>query len=138
MQTACSRIKKNRRISLIQESGLAQYSRLRQPGLQLLVMIIGVFYTLAVLEVDPGETGDRFGDVFDTYVHSKPLGTPKPVTVIQERKGESIAAVVRPVKPLIASPACWSIIPSLPLLALYIYRRHKHRPLHMLNAVWRL
>jgi hypothetical protein len=123
---------------LIQESGLAQYSRLRQPGLQLLVMIIGVFFMVAVLEVDPGETGDSFGDVFDTYVHSKSLGTPNPVTVIQARKGKPMAAVAKPVKPWIASPACWSIIPSLPLLAFDQHRRHLGRPLHVLNAVWRL
>ncbi|QHV96595.1 hypothetical protein [Spirosoma endbachense] len=138
MQTACSRFEKNRRISLIQESGLTQYSHLRQFGLRLLVVTIGIFYTLAVLEVDPGETGDSFGDVFDTYVHSKPLGTSNTVTVIQERKGESVATAVRPVKPLIASPAGWLIFPSLPLLAFYRHRRHKHRPLHVLNAVWRL
>ncbi|QIP16840.1 hypothetical protein G8759_31465 [Spirosoma aureum] len=138
MQTACSRLKKNRRISLIQESGVVQYSRLRQLGLQLLVMFIGVFYSLAVLEVDPGETGDGFGDVFDTYVHSKPLGNPNPVTVIHDRDGEQLAIVVQPVKPLITFSASWSIIPSLPLLAFYIHRRHKRRPLHVLNAVWRL
>ncbi|NEU70183.1 hypothetical protein GK091_25120 [Spirosoma agri] len=31
---------------------------------------------MAVLEVDPGETGDSFGDTFDTYLHSQPLHGP--------------------------------------------------------------
>ena len=42
-------------------------------GLPLLVV---VFYLMAAFEIDPGQLGDGFGDVYDTYLPAQSTTTP--------------------------------------------------------------
>ncbi|WP_138502456.1 hypothetical protein [Spirosoma lacussanchae] len=42
------------------------YSKLSSQSIW--ILLIGFFYAMAVLEVDPGDLGDDFGDVYDTHL----------------------------------------------------------------------
>jgi hypothetical protein len=53
-------------------------------GLSVLSLAVALFYLMAALEIDPGNLGDDFGDVYDTYLAAHSVETPahQPVAVI--------------------------------------------------------
>ncbi|MBD2702299.1 hypothetical protein IC229_16725 [Spirosoma sp. BT702] len=109
----------------------------RQLAIQLTVILVGLFYTCSALELDLGETGDGFGDVYDTYVPSTPVQTPKPTESVYRKIKPAQAVIVSDKHPLVCSVE-WSFALVLVPLALYIYKPPKRRRLQVLHAIWRL
>ncbi|WP_461084785.1 hypothetical protein [Spirosoma flavus] len=109
----------------------------RQVRIQLTVLLVSLLYTCAVLEFDMGDTGDRFGDVYDTYVHSVPVQSPKPTESVY-RKIRSAQQAIVPYKRPIALSVGMSFVLTLPSVALFSYNLSKRRRLQVMLAVWRL
>ncbi|WP_460973022.1 hypothetical protein [Spirosoma migulaei] len=101
------------------------------------VFWIGLFFSCAVLEIDLGDMGDEFGDVYDTYVHTTPVQSPTP-TVIDYRLILPAALASTPYK----HPLVWAVDPllvlTLPIFAFFLHRRLKRRRRQVLHAVWQL
>ncbi|GAB3997072.1 hypothetical protein GCM10028807_41270 [Spirosoma daeguense] len=113
---------------------------IRQITIQLTAVLVGMFFMSAVLEVDLGETGDSFGDVYDTYMHSAPVQTPKP-TMGACGKFLPAQPIITPYKRPLSLSVNWAFVLALAPLAMYVCREHRppkgKRPQVML-AVWRL
>lgn len=106
---------------------------IRQLGLRLFVLGICFVYALAVLETDPADVGDTFGDVYDTYVASPPLHIPEPVTFSYQWNNTPLSAGIH----LPQFPKC--VYKRKPI-SVYYSRLvlHRLRRLHLLHDVWRL
>ena len=126
-----------RTISLNQIAIVVGWSR--QLTIQLMVLLVGIFYTCAVLEVDLGETGDSFGDVFDSYVPSTPIQAPKTTAVVYRDK-----LPVAPITDLYKRPLLLGLsvdavfLVALAPVAFFVYKPFKRRPLQVLHAIWQL
>ncbi|WP_420148114.1 hypothetical protein [Spirosoma sp.] len=105
--------------------------------IQLTALLVSLFYLFAVLEVDLGETGDSFGDVYDTYILSEPTQSPKSTVVIY-RDILPASPVISFNQQLPSLPVNWSFVLALFPLFFYGYRPPKYRHLHLLHAIWRL
>lgn len=59
-------------------------SRLRaiNTGLSIIPLVVAIFYLMAAFEVDPGDLGDSFGDVYDTYVTAQSVDAPSHQLVV--------------------------------------------------------
>lgn len=102
------------------------------------IFLVGLFYTCAVVEVDLGEIGDCFGDVYDTYVLATPTQSPKPALVVC-REIFPAPLVLTSQERSLALSANWSIVLALcPLMIYGGYRPPRYKPLYLLNAIWRL
>jgi hypothetical protein len=99
-----------------------------------LVGLLGLFYALAALEVDPGELGDTFGDTYDTYLHqlspksTVPLPAPSP-DVLGELEPFSLKIVLPHYDGLPGR------LVSFPLSSSALPRRRRW---HLLCCVWQI
>jgi hypothetical protein len=109
----------------------------RQLLIQLTVLFVGLLYSCAVLEVDLGEAGDSFGDVYDTYVTCKRVESPKPAEAVYREILPANLVIESYQRPLALSVDGLFLLALAPL-ALYAYRRPKRRRLQVLHAIWRL
>lgn len=110
----------------------------RQLIIQLTTVLVSLFYTCAVLELDLGETGDSFGDVFDTYVLSKTVQSPKPTENLSRTILPGLAVIAPNYRPICLS-LDWSIVLALPVLAFHVNKKLlTHRRLQAMYAIWRL
>lgn len=106
--------------------------------IQLTTVLVSLFYTCAVLELDLGEIGDSFGDVFDTYVLSKPVQSPKPIENVSRIILPGLA-VFDPNNRPISFSLEWSIVLVLPVLTFYTNKNPlNHRCLQAMYAIWRI
>ncbi|GAB4053037.1 hypothetical protein [Spirosoma litoris] len=121
--------------SLQMRGGLFSWSR--QVMVQFTVLLVGLFYMCAVLEVDLGNTEDSFGDVYDTYVFSTPVQAPKLSSGVY-RKILPAQAVGTPDKRPIVFSVDWSFVFALVPLAFYVDKPIKRRCLQVVHAIWRL
>ncbi|GAB3939767.1 hypothetical protein GCM10028805_00670 [Spirosoma harenae] len=110
---------------------------IRQVMIQFTALIVAIFYTCAALEIDLGETGDTFGDVYDTYVLSTSLQSPKPA-VVDYRKIQAVAPPIALPKTPLALPAAGLLALVLAPLPFYTYKCLKRRRLQVLHDIWRL
>jgi len=94
------------------------------------VLLIGLFYAMAVLEVDPGDLGDDFGDVYDTHL-----------SVTSEKALKVIPAFFPAPS---ASDQAFSFVHRLPLRLVRVvhnpYQQHlaPARRIYLHYAVWRI
>lgn len=108
----------------------------RQVAVQLTILLVGILYSCAALEIDLGETGDNFGDIYDTYVPSATVQLPIAREGIY-RKILPAQVVIAPSKPPRILSIDWPFVLILTPLALYGHSL-KRRRLHVLHAIWQL
>lgn len=138
-------LKANKRV--YQENSVYQFAQLRQDmifigrirrwGSQLAILLIGILYACAVLEVDLGDINDTFGDVYDTYVPGSAVKSPK-VTVAIDQQISLASPPIGPSNNLLLARINWLVILVLPRLAFYLHGPSKYRRLQALHAVWRI
>ncbi|WP_139361640.1 hypothetical protein [Spirosoma sp. 209] len=94
------------------------------------VLLIGLFYAMAVLEVDPGDLGDDFGDTYDTHL-----------SVTSEKSLEVLPAFFPAPS---ASDQSFGFVRRLPLRLVrvvhnpYQQRLAPARRIYLRHAVWRI
>lgn len=109
----------------------------RQVAIQLTVFLVSLFYGCAVLEIDLGETGDSFGDAYDTYVLGTSVRSPQSTAGVK-RKILPAQAVIAPINRPVALSVDWSFVFALAPLAFFIDKPPKRRRLQVMHAIWRL
>jgi hypothetical protein len=110
---------------------------IRQWGIRLTVLLIGLFYTCAVLEVDLSDINDTFGDVYDTYVPGSAVKSPKPIVAVDQHILLGLPPLDRS-NNLLLVRIDWLVILVLPRLAFYLHGPPKHRRFQVLHAIWRI
>ncbi|UHG94413.1 hypothetical protein [Spirosoma oryzicola] len=96
----------------------------------ILLLLVGLFYCMAALEVDPGDVGDSFGDVFDTYLHSQ---SAKPSDHIRIANNDALVETSS-FTPISSNTVyVWIQKPILPVSPLLTRRRW-----HLLCSVWQI